>query len=88
MAEIIGAALDRVDGRLKVTGGAHYAAEAMDFEAAAKLRDRLRLVYARREKAGKRALYDCQVADGTTRNITGDAGDFGSPAYSPQKSGG
>src|ERR1700753_3830075 len=31
MAEIIGAALDRVDGRLKVTGGAHYAAGAMDF---------------------------------------------------------
>lgn len=31
MAAIIGAALDRVDGRAKVTGGARYAAEAADF---------------------------------------------------------
>jgi xanthine dehydrogenase YagR molybdenum-binding subunit len=31
MAAIIGAALDRVDGRAKVTGAARYAAEAADF---------------------------------------------------------
>ncbi len=41
-----------------------------------------------REPGGKRTIYEIPIDHSPPRNITGDAGDFGFPQYSPQQKGG
>jgi len=46
--------------------------------------DGTHLVFVGRKDKGKRTIYDLRTDDGTMRSVTGDAGDFATPQFSPQ----